>query len=81
MIIRVLVSVKVCRQGQEITQECGTQKVLHSGKLQTYQQTLDSVGKICRDKHSSLLRTLINYGRKSFTTIGPGVNPMEIFLV
>ncbi len=33
-------------------------------------QTLDSAGKACQLKHSSLLRTLVNYVRKKFYNIG-----------
>jgi hypothetical protein len=27
--------------------------------------------KIARDKHSSLVQKIVNYGQKSFTTLGP----------
>ncbi len=38
-------------------------------------QTLDKDGKErpARDKHSSLLRIFVKYGRKSFITLGPRV--------
>jgi hypothetical protein len=31
-----------------------------------YPQTLDSPKRFAGDKHSSLLQTIVNYGRKSF---------------
>ncbi len=30
---------------------------------------------LARDKHSNLLRTFVNFGRKSFMTLGPGAKP------
>jgi hypothetical protein len=33
---------------------------------------------LARDKHSSLLRTLVNYGRKTFYNIGPWDNVRDI---
>jgi hypothetical protein len=33
---------------------------------------------LARDKHSSLLRTLVNYGRKKFDNIGPWGNVRDI---
>ncbi len=38
--------------------------------LRSYPQTLDQAGKLTRDKHSSLLRKSVNYGTKSFITLG-----------
>ncbi len=35
-------------------------------------QTLDKVGKANRNKYSGLLQKLVNYGCKSFVTLGPG---------
>jgi hypothetical protein len=35
--------------------------------------------RLARDKHSSLLRTLINYGRKKFYNIGPRANVIRHF--
>ncbi len=34
---------------------------------------------LARDKHSSLLRTFVNYGCKSFITLGPGPNVIKLF--
>jgi hypothetical protein len=34
--------------------------------------------KLARDKPSSLLRTSINYGQKSFITLAPGVNVIKL---
>ncbi len=34
--------------------------------------------KLVRDKHSSLLRKFVNYGRKN-TTFGPGVSSIKLF--
>jgi hypothetical protein len=43
-------------------------------------QTLDLARKACLDKHSSLLRLLIRYGRKkSFITLTPVVNVKKLF--
>ncbi len=32
------------------------------------------LGRLARDKHSSLLRTFVNYGSKNFITLGRDVN-------
>jgi len=52
------------------TLEWSTLKVLHSGWLPPYPQTLDKAEKACRDKHSSLLRKSVNYGCKMFYNTG-----------
>jgi hypothetical protein len=44
-----------------------------------YPQKLDLGGKACQDKHSSLLRTFVNYGRKKFYNIGPETNVIKRF--
>jgi hypothetical protein len=36
-------------------------------------QTLQKARKACKEKHSSLLQTFINYGRKSFIALGPHI--------
>ncbi len=43
----------------------------HSDRLWPYSQTLDFWERLSRDKHSSLLRTFMNYGGKKFCNIGP----------
>ncbi len=45
--------------------------MLHSFRLQPYLQTLDRLEMFAMDKHSSLLPKSVNYGQKSFTTLGP----------
>ncbi len=56
---------------KEPTIEFSAQKVLHLGRLQPYWQTFDWE-KPTGDKHSSLLRTFINYGsKKSYLTLDP----------
>ncbi len=37
-----------------------------------------SLERFARDKHSSLLRKSVNYGQKSFITLGPGQNVKKI---
>jgi hypothetical protein len=44
--------------------------VLHS---RPSAQTTDWAGKACKDKHSNLLQTLVNYGYKSFMAMVPGL--------
>ncbi len=61
----------VCEWDQEPSLDRSTRKVLHSGRLQPYSQTLDQAGKACKDKHSSIVRPITNYGRKKFDNIGP----------
>jgi hypothetical protein len=39
-------------------------------RLLALTKTLDKFGKACHGKHSSILRTIINYGRKKFYNIG-----------
>jgi hypothetical protein len=46
--------------------------VLHLVRLQPYPQTLDQAGKLARDKHSSLFKKVVTYGRKKFYNIGHG---------
>ena len=36
--------------------------------------------RLARDKRSSLLRKLVNYGPKSFITLGPGPNVIKYFM-
>ncbi len=45
-----------------------TRKVPQMGMHRLYQQKLDYAGDM--DKHSSLLRTFANHGRKKFYNIG-----------
>jgi hypothetical protein len=48
-------------------------KMLNLGRLQPCSQTLMTrLEKLGRVKHSSLLRIFVNYGRKTFITLGPG---------
>jgi hypothetical protein len=35
---------------------------------------------LARDKHSSLIQKFVNYGRKSFITLAPGVDSVKPFL-
>jgi hypothetical protein len=46
----------------------GKAKRLHLGRLLHYPQT--RLERLARDKHTSLLRTFVNYGRKKFYNIG-----------
>jgi len=46
--------------------EWSTWKVLHLGKLRPYPQT--RLERLAKDKRSSLLWKVVNYGRKSFLT-------------
>ncbi len=61
----------VCRKGQEPTQVKYILFVLLSGKLWPNPQIPDQAGKTFKRQHSSLLRKLVNYGRKKFYNIGP----------
>jgi hypothetical protein len=47
--------------------------VLHLGRLQPCLQTSDEAGKATTDKHSNVLRTVVNYGCKIFTILGAGL--------
>jgi hypothetical protein len=47
--------------------------VLHSGRLQPCSQILDKAGKAGKGQHSSLLQNPLNYDRKSFIGLSPGV--------
>jgi hypothetical protein len=57
----------------------GASKVLHSFRFQPYLQTL--LLWLAGDKHSSLLRKSVNYGQKSFITLGPGANVIKLFSI
>ncbi len=60
--------------GQEPTLEGSSRKVLHSGRLLSYPQTLDSFGKTYQGaKNASLLQTFVSSGRKKFYKLGPKV--------
>ncbi len=58
----------VCGSGQEPTLDWS--QMLHSDRLWTWSQT-DSLERLARDQHSSLLRTFIDCRRKKFYNIGP----------
>jgi hypothetical protein len=47
--------------------------MLYSGRFWPFRQTSDQDGKACkgRDKHSSVLQKIVNYGRKKFYNIVP----------
>jgi hypothetical protein len=52
---------------------------LGQASLLTHNQTRLEI--IARDKHSSLIQTLVNYGSKNVVTLGLGVNPIKRFTV
>ncbi len=43
----------------------------HLGRLAKFETRLE---RLAKDKHSSLLRTFVNYGVKSFYNIGPSID-------
>jgi hypothetical protein len=45
--------------------------VINSGSLRPYLQALNYAGQAARDKHSSLLQSLVNDGHKKFYNLGP----------
>jgi hypothetical protein len=46
--------------------------MLHLGRLQPFSQTCKArLEKLASDKHLSLLRTIVNYGRKKVYNTGP----------
>jgi hypothetical protein len=49
--------------------ELSARKMLHSDRFRSYLLILGGEG--VRDKHSSLLWKIVNYGRKKFHNIGP----------
>ncbi len=56
---------------------------IKSGATEIYFTKLGStttcLKQLATDKHSSLLRTFVNYGCKSFITSGPGVTTIKYF--
>jgi hypothetical protein len=58
----------VGKAGKKSTLEWSTWKVLHSGRVLPYLQTLQ---RTVVDKHSSLLHTIVNYGCKLFYNVVP----------
>ncbi len=53
---------------------------LHSGRFWAYQQTFAKLEKLARDKHSSLLQTFVNYGRrKVLQHLAPEANIIKLF--
>ncbi len=46
-------------------------ELIHSGRLWPCPQTLDQAEKFAGDQHSSLLRTFIYYGKKTFIKLSP----------
>ncbi len=40
---------------------------------------IDYAGKLAEDKHSSLLRKFVNYGKKCFITLGHRANVLKLF--
>ncbi len=61
-------------KAKSIPKFVANKKVLHLGRLQPYQQTLDKTRKVNGDEHFSLLRTLANYSLKKLDNIGPWLN-------
>jgi hypothetical protein len=49
--------------------------VVYSVWLRSYPQTLEKAGSPAMHKHSCLLLTFVNYGRKKFYTIGSSSAP------
>jgi hypothetical protein len=52
---------------------------LGQASLLTHKQTRLEI--LAKDKHSSLIQTLVNYGSKNIITLGLGVNPIKLFMV
>ncbi len=46
--------------------------MLYLGRLQPFSQTCAWLERLASDKHTSLLRTFVNYGRKFFITLDSG---------
>ncbi len=59
----------VCEQDHRVKHLSASLTHKHQTKLEN----------LASDKHSSLLQVLVNYGRKSFMTLGDGVNAMKLF--
>ncbi len=51
---------------------------IHLGSSLTFKHQT-RLERLAMDKHSSLLRKSVNYGQKSFTTLGPGVDVIKLF--
>ncbi len=63
-----------CGRGKEPTQEWCTCKVVHSGRLWPYPQSLDQAGKACQGQTPNTIayyEKFVNYGQKKFYNIGP----------
>jgi hypothetical protein len=52
---------------------------LYSKALGLFHKHSTRLERLARDKHTSLLRTFANYGRKSFVTLGPGQDVIKLF--
>jgi hypothetical protein len=56
--------------------------MLHLGKLQPFSKYYSKLKSIAGDKHSSLVRESVNYGRKkSFIKLGSGASFVISFIV
>ncbi len=45
----------------------------------SYNVLKNRLEKLVRYKHSSLIPKVINYGQKSYITLGPGANVIKLF--
>ncbi len=68
----------VCGQGQGPTLEWSTSKVVHLGRLCLTHKHQTRLERLSRDKHSSLLRKSVIYGRKQFIVQAPGASTLKL---
>ncbi len=52
--------------------------MFHLGRLLPSPKRNTKLRRLKRDKHSSLLQKFVNYGRKKFCDVGPGVNVIKL---